>query len=86
MRNSHLQNFGLVPKGLVIATVLSVSACSQDDRAASLSEEGRACLRAADAMIEIAQQAVNDPNSRPQRRESRRVLMEGWVRIPGDTF
>ena len=63
----------------MIATVLSVSACSQDDRAASLSEEGRACLRAADAMIEIAQQAVNDPNSRPQRRESRRVLMEGWV-------
>jgi len=30
-------------------------------------------------MIDIAREAVGDTNSRPERRESRRVLVEDWV-------
>ena len=63
----------------VLASLVLLSACSQDDQTASLSEESRACLMAANAMIDTAREAVNDARSRPERRESRRVLMEDWV-------
>ncbi len=42
-------------------------------------DESAACRYGAESMITVAQQAVNDPSSRPQRREARRLLMEDWV-------
>jgi len=56
--------------------------CSEDGvfvDTSNLSDDAKACLRAANGMIGVARQAVNDPSSRPERRESRRVLMEDWI-------
>lgn len=41
--------------------------------------EMAACRMGAESMIDVARQAVNDQSSRPERRESRRVLVEDWV-------
>lgn len=41
--------------------------------------EMQTCRMAAQSMLDLARQAVNDTSSRPERRESRRILMEGWV-------
>lgn len=46
---------------------------------ASDTPEMQTCRMAAQSMIDLARQAVNDQSSRPERRESRRVLMEDWV-------
>ncbi len=67
---------------LLIAASLTLACCSEDGASidtASLSEEGRACLMGANAMIDVAREAVADTRSRPERRESRRELMEDWV-------
>ncbi len=57
--------------------------CSAEENSApeisNLSDEARVCLYGAESMIDLARQAVNDTNSRAQRRESRRVLMEDWI-------
>ena len=61
---------------------VTLLACSDEGGSAdtaSLSEEASACLYGANAMIEVARQAVSDTNSRPERREARRVLMEDWA-------
>jgi hypothetical protein len=66
---------------LVVANMLL--ACSSEERSgpdrSSLSADALVCLDGANAMIDIAREAVNDTRSREQRRESRRVLMEGWI-------
>lgn len=67
-----------------IIIFLSVTLCSCSDEGvtvdtSNLSEEARVCLFSANAMIDMAREAVSDTNSRPERRESRRVLMEDWV-------
>jgi len=61
--------------------LLILVACSSEDSSPAVAEsdEARACRQAAEAMIDVAREAVNDSSSRPQRRESRRVLMEGWI-------
>ena len=64
---------------LLSAAILA--ACSSEDSAPAVveSEDARTCRRAAQEMIATARQAVNDSSSRPERREARRVLMEGWI-------
>jgi len=74
----------LIQRLLVVFSLLILFGCSRDQQGpgsqiSSLDEESLACLNAANAMIDFARQAVNDTNSRPQRRESRRLLMEAWV-------
>jgi hypothetical protein len=69
------------PLVLLLAS-LALLACSDDSDSidtSNLSAEASTCLFAANSMIDIAREAVNDTNSRPARRESRRVLMEDWV-------
>ncbi len=66
----------------LIAGTLALCSCSDDGVAldtANLSAEERVCLTSANYMIDIAREAAEDTNSRPERRETRRVLMEGWV-------
>ena len=61
---------------------LTLITCSDDSSSidvSRLSSEAQTCLFSANAMIDIAREAVNDASSRPERRESRRVLLEGWV-------
>lgn len=67
---------------ILVVGSLALWSCSEDGvevDTANLSDEARTCLMSANAMIDIARQAVADTNSRPERRESRRVLMEDWV-------
>lgn len=67
---------------LLIMLSVTLLACSDEGISvdtSNLSEEARVCLFSANAMIDIAREAVSDTNSRPERRESRRVLMEDWV-------
>ena len=69
--------------------LLALTACEPDDsQDAGIAEadtpEMQTCRMAAQSMIEVAHQAVNDPSSRPERRESRRVLLEDWeMRLAG---
>lgn len=66
---------------LILASVILL-ACSDDSVSvdtSNLSDEARTCLLAANSMIDIAREAVSDTNSRPERRDSRRVLLEDWV-------
>ena len=60
---------------------LLIMACSPGEDSTSIaeSEDARTCRRAAEAMIDVAREAVNDTSSRPERREARRELMEGWI-------
>jgi len=61
---------------------MALQTCSDEGPSindSQLSETQRLCLFTATAMIDVAQQAVNDPSSRPERRESRRLLVEDWV-------
>ncbi len=67
---------------IVLLAGVGLLSCSEEGVSvdtSTLSEEGRTCLYAANAMIDIAREAVNDTRSRPERREARRVLMEDWV-------
>ena len=69
---------------LSIAIIVSFGllACSEQGVSvdtSSLSEESKTCFFAANSMIDMAREAVNDANSRPERREARRVLMEDWI-------
>lgn len=67
---------------IVALLFVALPSCSEDGvsvDAASLSDDGRICLSAANSMIDVARQAVSDTNSRPERRETRRVLMEDWI-------
>ncbi|MCG8414243.1 MAG: hypothetical protein MI746_08490 [Pseudomonadales bacterium] len=66
----------------------AISACSPEavtgttstaDVSDSDTPEMQTCRMAAQSMIDLARQAVDEPSSRPERREARRVLMEGWV-------
>lgn len=47
--------------------------------AAQESLEASRCRVAAQAMIDIAGEAANEPSSRPERREARRQLFEDWT-------
>lgn len=72
----------MVRAWILLLGCLALWSCSEEGGAidvAGLSDEARACLMGANAMIDVARQAVGDSNSRPERRESRRVLMEDWV-------
>lgn len=67
---------------ILIACILALGSCSDSGVAVDttdLSEEELVCLSAANSMIDVAREAVDDPNSRPARRESRRELLEHWV-------
>ncbi|MEQ8314765.1 MAG: hypothetical protein RL839_04835 [Gammaproteobacteria bacterium] len=75
-----------VNKCVLIVVAAALSACSpQESNTASSAQssadtpEMAACRMGAQSMIDVARQAVNDPSSRPERRESRRVLLEDWV-------
>jgi hypothetical protein len=66
---------------LLISSFL-LAACSDNGVSVdtrNLSAEESTCLYAANAMIDVAREAVNEPRSRPERRESRRLLMQDWV-------
>ena len=67
----------------VLILVFGVSCDTDDSQSSSMSAadtpEMQTCRMAAQSMIDLARQAVNDQSSRPERRESRRVLMEDWV-------
>lgn len=66
----------------IITLSVTLLACSDEGVSvdtSNLSDEARVCLFSANSMIDIAREAASDTNSRPERRESRRVLMEGWV-------
>lgn len=56
-------------------------ACSSEDSGSAVveSDEARACRMGAEAMIDVARQAVDEPSSRPERRAARRELMEDWI-------
>lgn len=63
-----------------LVTSLSLTACSeQSGSAIEESADASACRTGAEYMIDVARQAVADTSSRPERRESRRQLMEDWV-------
>ncbi|PCI79760.1 MAG: hypothetical protein COB20_04025 [SAR86 cluster bacterium] len=67
---------------VVFMAGVALLACSEEGVSvdiSNISDEARTCLLAANSMIDIAREVVNDSNSRPERRESRRVLMEDWV-------
>jgi hypothetical protein len=67
---------------MIFMASITLLACSEEGVSVSssnLSDEARTCLLAANSMIDIAREAVNDTNSRPERRQSRRVLMGDWV-------
>ena len=67
---------------LILLAGSALLGCSEDGvsvDSSNLSDEARTCLLAANSMIDVARQAVNDTNSRIERRESRRVLMEDWI-------
>ncbi|GJM13467.1 MAG: hypothetical protein DHS20C12_18700 [Pseudohongiella sp.] len=66
----------------ILVASLCLLACSEGPVSvdtSNLSEEAQTCLVSANLMIDIARDAVNDDNSRSERRESRRVLMEDWI-------
>lgn len=72
----------MVRGSILIMLGVTLLACSDEGVSvdtASLSDEARTCLFSANSMIDIAREAVSDTNSRPERSESRRVLMEDWV-------
>jgi len=72
----------MVRAAIIIMASVTLLACSDEGvsvDSANLSDEARTCLLAANSMIDVAREAVNDTRSRPERRESRRVLMEDWV-------
>lgn len=72
----------MVRTSIIFAASVILLACSEEGvsvDASNLSDEARACLLSANLMIDIARDAASDTNSRPERRESRRVLMEDWV-------
>jgi len=67
-----------------VLVALSVVSCGSDeanDSAVGVADtpEMQTCRMAAQSMIDIARQAVNDQSSRPERREARRLLLEDWV-------
>ncbi|NKB35221.1 MAG: hypothetical protein GKR91_19150 [Pseudomonadales bacterium] len=71
-----------------VLTAITLLGCSSEEQSSTrvenleteiVDQETAACLYGAESMIEVARQAVNDTSSRPERRESRRVLMEDWV-------
>jgi len=79
------------PACLLVLSLLL--ACSPDDSGAANqsataprdeSQEAATCRMMARTMIDIAREAVADTSSRPERREARRVLMEGWIARLGD--
>ena len=80
------------PRAIVIVELallsFAMSACSRDAATSATSSsdvpvsdtpEMQSCRMAAQSMIDVARQAVDEPSSRPERREARRVLMEGWI-------
>lgn len=72
----------MIRASIVLFLSLTLLACSDEGvavDASDLSPEARTCLMAANAMINVAREAVNDARSRPERREARRILMEDWV-------
>jgi len=72
----------MVRAAIILTLGLIVQSCSDEGPSSGgtqLSETQQLCLFTATAMIDLAQQAVDDPDSRPERRESRRLLLEDWV-------
>ena len=59
----------------------ALAACSPEDSGSAIveSEEASACRMGAEAMIDVARQAADEPSSRPERRAARRELMEDWI-------
>lgn len=67
---------------IILSAILTLQACSEAGVSVDMSElsdEAKTCLVAANSMIDVAREAVSDTRSRPERRESRRVLLEDWV-------
>ena len=67
---------------LLVFGILALASCSENGVAVDttdFNEEELSCFRAANSMIDVAREAVDDPNSRPARSEARRLLMEEWV-------
>lgn len=74
----------MVRASIIFMASVILLACSDDGvrvDTCNLSDEARTCLLAANTVIDLAGEAVSDTNSRPERRESRRVLMEDWVAL-----
>jgi len=72
----------MVRVSIIFLASVALLACSEEGvsvDSSNLSEEARTCLLSANLMIDVARQAVSDTNSRPERREARRVLMEDWI-------
>lgn len=42
-------------------------------------DQQKRCLEAVEHMIQIAEESLSHPESRPERVEKRRVLVEDWV-------
>ncbi|MEX0963963.1 MAG: hypothetical protein WDZ52_07995 [Pseudohongiellaceae bacterium] len=66
---------------MILMGSLALVSCSEERFPAAAinpNSEASACLYGANAMIDVAKEAVNDAGSRPARREARRVLVEGW--------
>lgn len=72
----------MIRVSIILAASLALLACSEPGISvdtSNLSEGARRCLSATNSMIDVAREAVNDTSSRPERRESRRVLLEDWI-------
>ena len=65
----------------VLLSSCVLAACSAEDSGSAVieSDEARACRMGAEAMIDVARQAADEPSSRPDRRTARRELMEDWI-------
>lgn len=69
----------------IVGIFCGVVACSSEDsglfNSASLTPEQQACSVGVDEMIRVANEAVNDSNSREARRDLRKALVNDWIAL-----
>lgn len=89
--DQHIPSRLALPATLLFAACFALSACQPDSTPAGIapettpdtipaaeSEEASTCRMMANSMMAVAEQAVNSPSSRPERRAARRALYEDW--------